>query len=318
VLTSARRASLSASGSTSALEGISRSCADSVAGAIIRTMVLRSGESRGVTPIGSASPHTRSDQTKSNSLITFIIGGRQKNQLRKSHGRPIRKKKVSSLSMLMQLLLSFVCLLLLLTPASPIATSLVVPSTHAVHDFECAICNNLVEEPVYTTCTHVFCGACLEEWLVASRERTGEEPRCPKCQAGLGGSDSRAPLRAANPLAWRILSRVQCRCPLSAGARPCEWIGDFSEVHAHALQCEAGDGATGGEARAGALKAQGNAKFEARAFREAEELYSKALAAHPDASLFANRAAARLLLDQLDGAVADCRAALSLQPDHPR
>ena len=219
-----------------------------------------------------------------------------------------------------------------MAPCSPIAISLVVPSTHVVHDFECAICNNLVEEPSYTSCAHVFCGACLEEWLVASQERTGEEPRCPSCQTGLGRSDSYSPLRVANPLAWRILSRVQCRCPLSASASGCQWVGDYSEVHAHLTKSSyhEGDGqvaqtsnegrrGTGGKAYADALKAQGNAKFEARAFREAAEIYSKALAASPaDAALLCNRAAAHLMLDQLDETITDCRAALLLRPDYPK
>lgn len=47
--------------------------------------------------------------------------------------------------------------LLRVTPANPFVMSLVVPSTNMVQDFECAICNNLVEEPTVTTCTHVFC-----------------------------------------------------------------------------------------------------------------------------------------------------------------
>lgn len=216
----------------------------------------------------------------------------------------------------------------LVHPSGPIATSLVVPSTHAVHDFECAICKNLVEEPTYTSCTHVFCGACLEEWLVASQERTGDEPRCPSCQAGLGRSDSCAPLRVANPLAWRILSRVQCRCPLAG----CRWVGDYSEVHAHLTKGSHGEvdeklartnsnGTEGkdGKSYAEALKAQGNAKFEARAFREAAEIYSKALAANPrDAALLCNRAAAHLMLDELDDTIADCRAALLQRADYAK
>ena len=47
--------------------------------------------------------------------------------------------------------------LLCVTPADPFVMSLVVPSTNMVQDFECPICNNLVEEPTVTTCTHVFC-----------------------------------------------------------------------------------------------------------------------------------------------------------------
>jgi DnaJ homolog subfamily C member 7 len=178
---------------------------------------------------------------------------------------------------------------------------------------------------------HVFCSACLDEWLVAA-----SSARCPTCNADLGARESHAPLRVANPLAWRVLSRVQCRCPLSVGvnsANACPWVGDYSEVHAHLTASESafhgsdkarsdaaaaatGTGGEGGGSKlyAEALKAQGNAKFEARAFEQAAELYSKALLAQPtDAALLCNRAASHLMLDNLDACITDCRAALALK-----
>lgn len=173
--------------------------------------------------------------------------------------------------------------------------------------------------------------ACLDEWLVAATTA-----RCPTCNAGLGARESHAPLRVANPLAWRVLSRVQCRCPLSVGvnsANACPWVGDYSEVHAHltvresafhgsdkarvdAAAAGTGIGDKGGVSNpySEALKAQGNAKFEARAFEQAAELYSKALLAHPtDAALMCNRAASYLMLDKLDACIIDCRAALVIK-----
>lgn len=60
--------------------------------------------------------------------------------------------------------------------------------------------------------------------------------KCPKCNrifAGVGASvDSTPPcvdMAVGNPLASRILSRVQVRCAIPG----CAWQGDYSELSAH-------------------------------------------------------------------------------------
>ena len=67
--------------------------------------------------------------------------------------------------------------------------------------------------------------------------QTNTSSKCPKCNrvfTGVGASttDSAPPcvdLRVGNPLAARILSRVQVRCALDG----CGWTGDYSELSAH-------------------------------------------------------------------------------------
>jgi DnaJ family protein C protein 7 len=162
----------------------------------------------------------------------------------------------------------------------------------------CTICQELSLEPcVGCPHQHVFCAECLHTWMTKHPE--GQAP-CPNCQQQLRCS---TPLREASPVAFRILSKVQCQCPLRD--QGCSWSGDYSEVSAHLTNSEshrvgsertvgAGDGATDGAqpgaapadnalATAEALKEQGNALFEGRRYREAMNLYSKvtlATAAH--------------------------------------
>ncbi|KAK0721587.1 U-box domain-containing protein [Lasiosphaeria miniovina] len=69
-------------------------------------------------------------------------------------------------------------------------------------------------------------------------------------------------------------------------------------------------------ARARHLKEDGNRAFGAKNYVKAEALYSKALIADPsEPALYTNRAMARLHMNLLDGAVADCMACLKLAPD---
>jgi DnaJ family protein C protein 7 len=176
----------------------------------------------------------------------------------------------------------------------------------------------------------VFCTACLEEWLT-------RRAACPACNAPLGG-DGVAPLRAAAPLAWRVLGRVRVRCPLHA--QGCPWAGDYSEVSHHLTSSDThrggayaaasspaaaaaassapdaqptpADAAARARAEAEGLKEAGNEKMAARAFNEAVKLYSKALSLCPSPVYYANRAAAWLAVGAAREAASDCRAALAL------
>ena len=87
-------------------------------------------------------------------------------------------------------------------------------------------------------------------------------------------------LKATVPLAWRLLGRVQCRCPLHDGG--CAWKGDYSEVTSHLTNSQShlsgqdySAGPDSSKQNAEALKDQGNAKFQQHAYQEAIQLYSK-------------------------------------------
>ena len=165
-----------------------------------------------------------------------------------------------------------------------------------VEEFQCKICHQLVEyaQCSHTPCGHVFCRGCLDDWLARSNDpesharaaMEGTNPsvgtRCPTCNAALA-SDAVRDLKTASPLAWRVLGKVRCRCPTKRDTG-CTWEGDLSEVSAHLTNSESHLGgknyaADRSGANAEALKDLGNAKFQARAYREAIQLYSKAISA---------------------------------------
>ena len=198
-----------------------------------------------------------------------------------------------------------------------------------VCEFTCKICCNLVEygHAVHTHCSHVFCESCLADWVARSSDpevlaeaaMNGEPargPRCPTCNAGLAGEGKVAPLQT-QPLAWRLLGRVQVRCPLH-DSTSCGWRGDLSEVSAHLTNSEShlkGQDYAPSNAtqNAEALKNQGNAKFQSHAYREAIQLYSKAISAAPGvASYYGNRAAAWLMVGAAEKCAEDCRRSIQL------
>jgi DnaJ family protein C protein 7 len=161
-------------------------------------------------------------------------------------------------------------------------------------EYICVVCTSLAESPVLTDCQHVFCSACLEQWVGRTQHR------CPTCSATLGAP---RPLQQASPLAWRVLGRVRVSCPLKG----CEWRGEYSEVSSHL---------TGSESHlleaASGMREQAELKAEARMFKEAITLYSKALAGTKDAITLIGRGRAWLQLDQPTQAAADAREALAL------
>ncbi|XP_068619659.1 small glutamine-rich tetratricopeptide repeat-containing protein alpha-like [Battus philenor] len=72
-----------------------------------------------------------------------------------------------------------------------------------------------------------------------------------------------------------------------------------------------------GRAEAEKLKNEGNEFMKAERFREAFDKYSKAIEIDPrNAVYFSNRAAAHFKLGEHEMAIADCMAALALQPDY--
>jgi len=161
------------------------------------------------------------------------------------------------------------------------------------------------------------------------------------------------------PLAFRVLKKVRVNCPLSKVCG-CSWKGDYGDLQVHlnsdsahqhsnemdshsknseveGLKC---DGSSDERSKAlmvaGSFKDEGNAKFSAGNYRDAIELYSKALSMinsdrnrmedhrdnieniqkHTAATLFANRAAAHLSLRQYELCVNDCNEALSIDSSY--
>ena len=196
-------------------------------------------------------------------------------------------------------------------------------------EFTCAICCNLVDAPLLTTCHHVFCTACLQDWFDQSKKEARSAARCPTCSEALDPRNGAGELRLASPLAWRVLGRLRMKCPLLGplGA-PCGWRGEYSELTAHmtaagshqaaGLASESADTPGNKERRlaaAEALKTAGNQKFEQRIYADAIALYSKAIELAPEVPTFLlNRAAAHISAGQYAECIQDCSAALALEP----
>ena len=70
--------------------------------------------------------------------------------------------------------------------------------------FTCNICYGLVlEDPVQTVCSHIFCGPCLAPCAGGP---------CPTCRAMLPPGKSGTPLRDCNPAVLRNLGRSAGSC----------------------------------------------------------------------------------------------------------
>jgi DnaJ family protein C protein 7 len=177
-----------------------------------------------------------------------------------------------------------------------------------VAEFICAICTSLVDGPVLTPCSHVFCASCLEQWL----SQHGANQRCPTCAAAL--TQASPPLQQASPLGWRVLGRVRVCCPL----KDCAWRGEYSEVHAHLTSSQShvgGDGGVAAESASG-LREQAEIKAEARQFKEAITLFSKSIAGCPHPASFVGRGRAWAALAQPTQALDDARSAIALDVAH--
>ncbi len=153
-------------------------------------------------------------------------------------------------------------------------------------EFTCAVCFQLVDAPLLTTCHHVFCQTCLVDWMAT-------KPCCPTCSCELDPRHGAGELRLASPLAWRVVGRLRVRCSLPG----CNWVGEYSEVTAHLTSSEShqaaapadpagarADGSDPAASRGGGaddsasrqkaeetaegLKAAGNAKFEQRLYAD--------------------------------------------------
>jgi hypothetical protein len=118
--------------------------------------------------------------------------------------------------------------------------------------FECAICQNLVDLDalVTTTCSHCFCRLCLRQWLerdVNAGTAAVVNPKCPTCNRDLLYSSAAysstmmigkqavtvQPLADSQPLAHRVLQRIQVHCTLRGV--DCTWKGDYGDLQSHLL-----------------------------------------------------------------------------------
>ncbi|KAJ1457855.1 hypothetical protein M885DRAFT_514350 [Pelagophyceae sp. CCMP2097] len=91
----------------------------------------------------------------------------------------------------------------------------------------CPVCQGVVEDPVTTPCDHLFCEACLLEWL--ERRASGQES-CPVCVRVIDVARVRPPTRVL----VNLLGELERRCA-HAG---CAWAGASDRHGDHLRQCD--------------------------------------------------------------------------------
>ncbi|ELT87673.1 hypothetical protein CAPTEDRAFT_90186 [Capitella teleta] len=88
----------------------------------------------------------------------------------------------------------------------------------------CAVCQNVLLDPVECDCRHVFCRSCISKWLAE-----GPDSSCPKCRSRV----SVISLRTVVPLLQNLLNELQLRCA-NAG---CDWQKSLEQYDAHVKVC---------------------------------------------------------------------------------
>jgi DnaJ family protein C protein 7 len=162
------------------------------------------------------------------------------------------------------------------------------------------------------------------------------------------------PLATSQPLAHRVLQRIQVRCPLEGVS--CDWTGDYGDLQQHLLSptahCAAANEmevrhkeeeeersrldvettkvdlvARNKRRMAQSFKEEANSKFGSGHYREARDLYDKAISIllHEGteaesrellATLYSNRAAAHLVLKDFPLAERDASHAIAMDPTY--
>ena len=83
-----------------------------------------------------------------------------------------------------------------------------------LEEFKCAICIELVTEPVETSCGHLFCSNCIKD-----------QTTCPTCRKRFTTTPDRGITIA------RIMKAFKVKCPNSVEG--CEWQGDLGDAEVH-------------------------------------------------------------------------------------
>mmetsp|Transcript_12741 Transcript_12741/g.12400 ORF Transcript_12741/g.12400 Transcript_12741/m.12400 type:complete len:269 (-) Transcript_12741:222-1028(-) len=92
----------------------------------------------------------------------------------------------------------------------------------------CAICHELINNPVQTPCNHVFCGECITESVSVNR-------LCPIDRSQLTATKL-IPIQFANPILYRIWNKIKLRCPYAV-SNTCHWTGSPESFEAHMSAC---------------------------------------------------------------------------------
>ena len=85
-------------------------------------------------------------------------------------------------------------------------------SGRTLSELKCPICLELVSQPVYTSCQHLFCGNCIKD-----------QQTCPECRKTFTTTPDVG--------SARVLRAFKVKCPNSSEG--CEWEGDLGDAEEH-------------------------------------------------------------------------------------
>lgn len=126
-----------------------------------------------------------------------------------------------------------------------------------IDEFICGICQVHVVgcSPKLTSCSHLFCGDCMEQWFAshqtnktwAQRAETAGSERtapCPVCKHQLHEGDSLYSVSptgtAESAMLWQMLSSLKVCCANHSSVRSdgkCTWTGQYGAYHKHVSSC---------------------------------------------------------------------------------
>lgn len=97
-------------------------------------------------------------------------------------------------------------------------------------ELKCAICLDVLEVPIQlSTCHHVFCQACILQWM----NKCEKAPTCPQDRRKIG---SKSQLKAACSKIRSQLSQLRVKC--NYASRGCRDIAKLSSIKEHEKECE--------------------------------------------------------------------------------
>ena len=86
------------------------------------------------------------------------------------------------------------------------------PAVRLLEEFKCAICLQLVDQPVQTSCGHLFCAKCIKS-----------QQTCPTCRKEFTTTQDQR--------SERLLKAFKVKCPNSE--KGCVWEGDLGDTEEH-------------------------------------------------------------------------------------
>ena len=98
------------------------------------------------------------------------------------------------------------------------------PNGEVESELICSICKGVLENPLETSCQHLFCGECIHQWLLRCKS-------CPQCRKGI----VKANLRQVLPALKNILNKQKIYCEYKSNG--CKELLTIEALPRHVSSC---------------------------------------------------------------------------------